>query len=636
MGLTRACPVTSCVWVLITSPSYVIYLLYDVVIQRFILVDDRLLLVNSAKFTDLCEIQQFLSTKMPKGGKIKTSATHEEKSSDELELPKRRGRSRVRGEESESTQPSCSTDAELKSPKKFKFSVEDEDDGHQGTDEDMAEPSGSQKRNNSRRKKFTTERSLDRESQPSRSRSRTPRRDLGSQESSQGNSTEGLASGKSISNKKKKEEVNVNENQIVIANDPVTKLMYVQMRKNPNVMTKNSTKTQTDPVPEIKQNTEVSDGSKGILAVENKVELSPPSKKEQEIIELLGKQATVTTPIMDMKLKPSFIETGPSGDESDSPSSGSASGSTSGSSSDDSTDEEIRRLLRKKRKKKRRERKYRPKKRKYKRSRSRSRSRSKTHKKKRRGIEDQPEFQEALDRKLREMGYRKDEAGKKSRESTPKGKNYVAVVKSPSEGGTIYKQAVRRSIDVNQIPTARITEQEVTEQLNQIRLQTTGERVDTRRVVETGESSGTEPVPGTSFDRPENLIAAAKESANAAIIQAEKFKAKIANPTGQSQFLNVVDNIGTGVKDDDEFVHIHSHVDLALKDKIRRGEYVDLEKLLKKNRTTGLDREPKDMSLDIITKDGHTFLTPKTDKSNSITGIRKWEQAFRGICFHIQ
>ena len=318
----------------------------------------------------------------------------------------------------------------------------------------------------------------------------------------------------------------------------------------------------------------------------------------------------------------------------------SSDSSSSSSASTDSSEEERRRRRKKKRMKKH---KYHPKKRKYRRSRSTSRSRSKINKRKRKydeaEIQDRPEFQAALEKKLREMGYKGNrsrsstpnrDGGRRSRSKTPKGNRInkvdtprkINVVKSPSVD-TVYTPAVPRADPsiINKIPSARNAEELINNQLSRIRLQFTGnDRADAR--ISVGEQ------PGGSGEKPEDLIATAKESANLAIIQAEKFKAKLNNPTGE--YINVVDSIQSQVRDDDEFVHISSHIDQSIKERIRRGEFVELEKLLKRNRSTGLDHPERDMTLDVVTREGHTYLTPKpSEKQGSISSVRKWEQAFR-------
>ena len=60
---------------------------------------------------------------------------------------------------------------------------------------------------------------------------------------------------------------------------------------------------------------------------------------------------------------------------------------------------------------------------------------------------------------------------------------------------------------------------------------------------------------------------------------------------------------------DDEFLHECSHVDVALIAKIQKGEYVDLHKLLPKEKI--LHDEGK---IQLVHKEGNTFFVPVTEK----------------------
>ena len=106
----------------------------------------------------------------------------------------------------------------------------------------------------------------------------------------------------------------------------------------------------------------------------------------------------------------------------------------------------------------------------------------------------------------------------------------------------------------------------------------------------------------------------AKEKASNLIIQVEQFKASVNDPPPQGTQAypehdkekltpQCVENnayFQEDVKDDDDYFHLTCHVDSSLVSKIERGEFVELEKLVQNK-----------------------------NKSRSITGIRKWEQAFR-------
>ena len=107
-----------------------------------------------------------------------------------------------------------------------------------------------------------------------------------------------------------------------------------------------------------------------------------------------------------------------------------------------------------------------------------------------------------------------------------------------------------------------------------------------------------------------------KERTDNFIIKAEQFKATV-EPPPKGKFCHEV-------YDDDDYFHLCCHVDMGLKAKIEKGEFVKLERLLPKQRS-GFRQEE---SLEWISKDGMTYLAPIQDKEK-IMGIRRWDQAFR-------
>ena len=80
--------------------------------------------------------------------------------------------------------------------------------------------------------------------------------------------------------------------------------------------------------------------------------------------------------------------------------------------------------------------------------------------------------------------------------------------------------------------------------------------------------------------------------ADQVIVEAEQFKAAVEAPKGNSTACNQVfqsQDLNQIIKtlmdnDDDEYFHLTCHIDIALKQKIERGEFVDLEKLLPRTR----------------------------------------------------
>ena len=83
--------------------------------------------------------------------------------------------------------------------------------------------------------------------------------------------------------------------------------------------------------------------------------------------------------------------------------------------------------------------------------------------------------------------------------------------------------------------------------------------------------------------------------------------------------------------DDDEFFHVTCHITGNLRSKIAKGEYVDLEQLLPKSKGAGgyvlVGEHTEESRVELVTRDGHTYFKPV--KETQITGLRKWEQAFR-------
>ena len=138
------------------------------------------------------------------------------------------------------------------------------------------------------------------------------------------------------------------------------------------------------------------------------------------------------------------------------------------------------------------------------------------------------------------------------------------------------------------------------------------------------------------------------------MIEAEKFRAKITEPTGtiadplETELNDLVNNpeeitLGLNVNKqplqavagqpmregllDDDFLHLTCHIDLSLHNKIERGDFVDLEKLLPKDRFH--KKFADEARLEWVHRDGSTFLVPATDKDVKITNVQRWEQAFR-------
>ena len=93
--------------------------------------------------------------------------------------------------------------------------------------------------------------------------------------------------------------------------------------------------------------------------------------------------------------------------------------------------------------------------------------------------------------------------------------------------------------------------------------------------------------------------------ADKALLEAEKFKARVEPPGNDfDQNMSIRDdmqilNIGAGVSDDD-FFHLTCHIDPNLIHKIEKGEFVELEKLLPKDK---LGRSGEENRLEWVQRD---------------------------------
>ena len=77
---------------------------------------------------------------------------------------------------------------------------------------------------------------------------------------------------------------------------------------------------------------------------------------------------------------------------------------------------------------------------------------------------------------------------------------------------------------------------------------------------------------------------------------------------------------------EDESFHLTCHVHPNMRAKIQRGEFIELEKLLTRDKFRNSSSAGQRMEL--VSKGGETFIMP-VEKDNKIMNVHKWEQAFR-------
>ena len=141
----------------------------------------------------------------------------------------------------------------------------------------------------------------------------------------------------------------------------------------------------------------------------------------------------------------------------------------------------------------------------------------------------------------------------------------------------------------------------------------------------------------------------AEKRADNAVLEAEKYKATINDVPGRSycscsssndspqaqgghmsgnNFQNARRlNIGTGVSDDD-FFHLTSFIEDGLRKKIENGDYVELERLLPKDRFNMWTSSDSETKMIWVQRPEGTFLVPEK-RDIKINSFKRWEQAFR-------
>ena len=179
------------------------------------------------------------------------------------------------------------------------------------------------------------------------------------------------------------------------------------------------------------------------------------------------------------------------------------------------------------------------------------------------------------------------------------------LMKSPSDT-TIYAPGLKQN-------TRRVSGENSQNMIDQI-----SNFVEEIRIQSAAESAKVGP--STSSETQQPKTGQAKEFARDVILEAEQFKATIQKPRGKEANIELEEKI------DDEFFHIACHIDSNLRAKISKGEFVELEKLLPRDRVSG--KMTEDNKMELVSKNGMTYFVPAADREK-IGGVRKWEQAFR-------
>ena len=178
-----------------------------------------------------------------------------------------------------------------------------------------------------------------------------------------------------------------------------------------------------------------------------------------------------------------------------------------------------------------------------------------------------------------------------------------------------------------------------------------------RRLSQDDQQDSRSPLSTTSYRRHRECTSSPQKgdhdpdkTADQALLQAERFRACVEAPKGRNfNFCNYSDMLmpydydklrnkfvrpeGLAPIDseilflrnfdqDDEFFHVSSQIEPSLRIKIERGEFVELERLLPKDRVSGGKADDLNKQLfQLITQGTNTYMEPPTSKTGRINSI---------------
>ena len=109
----------------------------------------------------------------------------------------------------------------------------------------------------------------------------------------------------------------------------------------------------------------------------------------------------------------------------------------------------------------------------------------------------------------------------------------------------------------------------------------------------------------------------------------EQLRSRFVKPEGLASIDNEILFL-CNFDQDDEFFHITSQIDPGLRLKIERGEFIELERLLPRDRSGRNSSDDLNRQLfQLITQGTNSYIDPPAPKTGKINSVRKWDQAFR-------
>ena len=119
------------------------------------------------------------------------------------------------------------------------------------------------------------------------------------------------------------------------------------------------------------------------------------------------------------------------------------------------------------------------------------------------------------------------------------------------------------------------------------------------------------------MDNMDGLVEEARAKSSKIILDAEHFRAAVNPPAGMASVIGLAGAMNEQMLDiDDQFFHVTCHVDPGMHAKIKKGDFVNLEKLLPRMKGP----KGQENKLDLVYKDGQSYFIPSQGAENWITG----------------
>ena len=212
------------------------------------------------------------------------------------------------------------------------------------------------------------------------------------------------------------------------------------------------------------------------------------------------------------------------------------------------------------------------------------------------------------------------------------------LIKSPSDT-TLYTPGLRKSTD------QELALNQISNFVENIRLEQNNRRQTPSAAAMPEHWASTQPRSQIRMVQPEESLpsgsnqqvqvqpgADVRQATDKILLDAERFKASLVAPKGMNFLPDKIDDnveLLRKLDDDDDFFHVSCHIDENLRAKIAKGDFVELDRLLPKEKSVQGYAMDDIQRLELMVRDGHPYFSTRHGESGKVSNIRKWDHAFR-------